>query len=98
MIDKINHVTPYTRPVRDSGELLSLLRDKLMEEVAEVLNAMNDGNSLLEELGDVLQVVIDIGHQYGYDLGNINDASMAKFREKGGFGTVLAWRQPEDSG
>lgn len=96
MIEKINRVQPYIRPVRDRAELVSLLQDKLMEEVAEVMRVIADRGDPLEELGDVLQVVIDLGSCYGYDMGMINDASLAKYREKGGFGTVLAWRQPDE--
>lgn len=99
MIEKINRVTPYTRPTTEE-EYLDLLQDKLLEEVAEVLRAMRHfaqrPHELLGELGDVLDVIHAIAKAYDYDFADVEKAASMKTHDKGGFNTVLAWRQPED--
>lgn len=99
MIEKINRVTPYTRPV-DEEELLDLLQDKLLEEVGEVLRAMRHfarrPHELLGELGDVLDVIHAIAKAYDYDFADVEKAASIKTHNRGGFNTVLCWAQPED--
>lgn len=95
MIEKIDRVQPYTRPVKDRDEWVELLRAKLLEEVAEVLGAYTD-TEMIEELGDLLQVIECLAEAHDFTLGHVERAKDAKFDQKGGFGTVLAWRQPEE--
>lgn len=95
MLEKIARVTPYTRPV-EGHELRRMLRAKLLEEVGEVIDAMDGHGSLLEELGDVLAVIDAIAWEHGFDAMDVEKAASIKAHNKGGFGTVLAWRQPDE--
>lgn len=100
MQEKINRVTPYTRPVASDEEWVDLLQDKLLEEVAEVLRAVRHvatrPDDLLEELGDVYQVVIELAAAFAWSPDDVDDARVRKHYEKGALGTVLAWRQPDE--
>jgi predicted house-cleaning noncanonical NTP pyrophosphatase (MazG superfamily) len=94
---KIEQVTPYVRPAKDVGEHLRLLRRKFLEEVGEVLEA-EEAEEIAEELGDLLQVIIDYANITGVGMAAVRSHRVRKLRAKGGFdgGTVLAWKQPEE--
>lgn len=94
MVTKIERVTPYVRPV-GAMERKRLLRGKLLEEVGEVIDAMFGHGDLVEELGDVLDVVCAIANEDGYCMDDVEKAASVKTHNKGGFNTVLVWRQPE---
>lgn len=95
MIEKVNRVRPVTRPVRDRGELVDTLHQKLLEEVGEILKART-GPELLEELGDLSQCILDLAAANNYTPGDVEMARAAKHADKGGFGTILMWEQPEE--
>lgn len=95
MIKRINQVRPYTRPVHDLGELVDKLHEKMLEEIGEIFGART-GPELLEEMGDLLQCLYDLAAANNYTPGDIELARAAKFADKGGFGTILAWEQPKE--
>jgi predicted house-cleaning noncanonical NTP pyrophosphatase (MazG superfamily) len=70
-------------------ELLSLLKNKLVEEANEVLNA-NSMDELIEEMADVLEVMKAISVKQNI-TDEIFEKREAKFLERGGFedGIVL---------
>lgn len=77
--------------VQLSGEsLLKALRDKLVEEAFEVLDATNE-DDILEELADVNEVINGILNQLGVDQNELLIIQERKFAKAGGFrdGKVL---------
>lgn len=62
-----------------------LLRLKLIEEAGEVVGARNH-QELIEELGDVLEVVTAIAHHAGINAQTIDDHRATKRDRLGGFG------------
>lgn len=96
MREKINRVTPYTRPVADASEQIRALIGKLIEETGEVVDAVCFDGDVIGELADVMQVVFDIADFYGVAPGDVDAARRAKYAQKGGFHTMLAWRQPDE--
>jgi predicted house-cleaning noncanonical NTP pyrophosphatase (MazG superfamily) len=95
---KIDRVQPYVRKVRSDGELLQLLKKKLLEEVGELLTAPRR-TEVLEELADIMQVLRLYANLHRYSMTQVEDRRHSKWTEKGGFGSgvVLAWRQPEQT-
>jgi len=69
-----------------------LLRDKLLEEAAEAATAPPDG--LLEELGDVLQVLYALAAQAGLEPAEIECARARKARTTGAFTRRVVWHDP----
>lgn len=96
MRTKINQVTPFTRPIFDDAEKFSLLRKKLLEEVGELLEAV-DFTTALEEMGDVYQVLMEYAEAWGHTERAVERARENKLAIKGAFNTVLAWKQPEEN-
>lgn len=80
------------RPAHDETEVDRLLRCKLLEEVAEFLEAPTD-RAALEEAADVLEVLLALVSRSGYaePFEKITDRMHDKRRERGGFehGLVL---------
>ena len=64
------------------------LMDKLREEVAE-LGAAQAAESVLEEAGDVLEVLTAIAAEHGATLDTIIDVARKKRAERGGFAMRL---------
>lgn len=60
------------------------LRAKLVEEATEVMTAIDPGN-LVEEIGDVLDVLDEIISEYQIDLNQIDARRHVKNSLKGGF-------------
>ncbi|MCC2646842.1 MAG: phosphoribosyl-ATP pyrophosphohydrolase [Rickettsiaceae bacterium] len=69
-------------------ELIDALKNKLQEEVKEVLEAKNN-DELKEELADVLEVLYTICLKQGLDLAEIEKVRLEKFEDKGGFNDIL---------
>jgi predicted house-cleaning noncanonical NTP pyrophosphatase (MazG superfamily) len=69
-----------------------LLRAKLLEEAAEAATAPPDG--LLEELGDVLQVLYALASQAGLEPAAIECARARKARTRGAFTRRVVWHDP----
>jgi predicted house-cleaning noncanonical NTP pyrophosphatase (MazG superfamily) len=76
----------------DPDEFGLLLRAKLLEEAAEAATASPDG--LLEELGDVLQVLYALASQAGYRPAEIECARARKARTTGAFTRRVVWHDP----
>jgi predicted house-cleaning noncanonical NTP pyrophosphatase (MazG superfamily) len=74
----------------DSAEYSRLLREKLQEEVAEVI-AAEDPPSTLEELADVMEVVLAYAAHLGAEPEQLNAVRQAKEAERGGFCTRIVW-------
>lgn len=68
----------------EGGELEALLRLKLVEEAAEVASARNT-QELVEELGDVLEVIQAIRARYGISIREVTEAQLEKWDRLGGF-------------
>lgn len=70
-----------------------LLRDKLLEEAAEAASAPGPAE-LLEELGDVLQVLYTLASQAGLEPAEIECARVRKTRARGAFTRRVVWHDP----
>jgi predicted house-cleaning noncanonical NTP pyrophosphatase (MazG superfamily) len=76
----------------DPAEYGRLLRDKLLEEATEVATAAPA--ELLEELGDVLQVLYALASQAGHSPAEIECARARKARTRGAFTRRVVWHDP----
>jgi predicted house-cleaning noncanonical NTP pyrophosphatase (MazG superfamily) len=77
------------------AEFARLLRDKLLEEAAEAASAPGPAE-LLEELGDVLQVLYALASQAGYSPAEIECARARKACTRGSFTRRVVWHDPLD--
>jgi len=77
------------------GELLDVLKAKVVEEAMEVLSA-HSPESLQEEMADVLEVLIALGRVSGTSLKRLQKLAAKKRRKVGGFGKGLMLVQTED--
>ena len=75
------------------AEFGRLLRDKLLEEAAEAAGAPGSAE-LLEELGDVLQVLYALASQAGWSPAEIECARKA--RTRGSFTRRVVWHDPSN--
>lgn len=73
----------------DPVEYRRRLREKLLEEVDEFLNA--DPTSAVEELADVLEVVFALAADLGTDRPTLEQLRQAKAAERGAFADRLVW-------
>jgi predicted house-cleaning noncanonical NTP pyrophosphatase (MazG superfamily) len=77
----------------DPAQFGRLLRDKLLEEAAEAAGAPGPVE-LLEELGDVLQVLYALASQAGLEPAAIECARARKARTRGAFTRRVVWHDP----
>jgi predicted house-cleaning noncanonical NTP pyrophosphatase (MazG superfamily) len=77
----------------DDGEYARRLREKLLEEAREAAAAASP-SELLEELGDVLQVLYALASQAGLKPAAIECARARKARTHGSYRHRLIWHQP----
>ena len=71
---------------RVSGERLrAALKDKLVEEAAELRAAADAAADVRAELADVLEVADAIVEAYGFDRAEIEELKKKKRAERGGF-------------
>jgi predicted house-cleaning noncanonical NTP pyrophosphatase (MazG superfamily) len=77
----------------DPAEYAGLLRAKLLEEAAEAASAPGPAE-LLEELGDVLQVLYSLASEAGYSPAEIECARARKARTRGSFTRRVVWHDP----
>ncbi|MFN3002979.1 MazG nucleotide pyrophosphohydrolase domain-containing protein [Mycolicibacterium wolinskyi] len=68
-------------------ELAHALVDKLLEEVQEAAEVVNDRNRLIDELADVTEVLSTLLKCHGIEEQEVADAAAAKTRQRGGFGS-----------
>ena len=69
-----------------------LLRDKLLEEALEAASA--SPTELLDELGDVLQVLYALASQAGLEPAAIGCARARTARSRGAFTRRVVWHDP----
>jgi predicted house-cleaning noncanonical NTP pyrophosphatase (MazG superfamily) len=77
----------------DPAEFGRLLRAKLLEEATEAAGAPGSGE-LLEELGDVLQVLYALAQLAGLEPAAIECARARKARTRGAFTRRVVWHDP----
>jgi predicted house-cleaning noncanonical NTP pyrophosphatase (MazG superfamily) len=77
----------------DPAEYGRLLRAKLLEEATEAASAPEPGE-LLEELGDVLQVLYALASQAGLEPAAVECARARKTRTHGAFTRRVVWHDP----
>ncbi|WP_346886102.1 nucleoside triphosphate pyrophosphohydrolase [Clostridium sp. UBA4395] len=72
--------------IASKDDMISLLEDKLKEEVNEYLKDKN-----LEELADIMEVLFGIAHNLGYSEEELVEKRNCKLNQRGGFkeGIVL---------
>lgn len=68
----------------EGDELKKALKEKLIEEAQELLNAVTE-EEIAEELVDVTDVLFTIQGIYGISYGKLMDISLKKSMEKGEF-------------
>ncbi len=73
-----------SRLAESEDEFRVFLRAKLVEEATEVMVSMNEEN-LIEEVGDVLDVLDAIISHYGITSNKLEKSRRAKRKIKGGF-------------
>ena len=76
----------------DNAEFGRRLRAKLLEEAHEAAVASPAG--LLEELGDVLQVLYALASEAGHAAAEVECARARKARTHGSYTRRLVWHQP----
>ena len=79
----------------DPDEFARRLRDKLLEEAHEAAAAASPAE-LLEELGDVLQVLYALATHAGLEPAEVECARARKARTHGAYTHRLVWHQPAD--
>lgn len=79
-------ITVFTRAL-DPQETIVKLKEKLLEETQEVCASCTK-EGLVEELGDVMEVVQAIASTHGLSLEDVLEVARAKKVEKGGFDTA----------
>jgi predicted house-cleaning noncanonical NTP pyrophosphatase (MazG superfamily) len=77
------------------GELLDILKAKIVEEAMEVLSAPSP-DTLREEMADVLEVLIALCRMGGSSLKKLEKLAAQKRRKVGGFGKGLVLVQTEE--
>ena len=77
----------------DPAERAALLRAKLVEEAREAAAATTPA-TLLDELGDVLQVLYALATQAGHSPAEVERARARKARVRGGFARGIVWHGP----
>jgi predicted house-cleaning noncanonical NTP pyrophosphatase (MazG superfamily) len=77
----------------DPAEFRRELRAKLLEEAHKAAAATCPA-TLLEELGDVLQVLYALAAEAGYEAAAIECARVRKARTHGSYTSRLVWHQP----
>lgn len=83
----------FVRPVNDPQEGHQLIRQKILEEVGELIGAYFSSN-VLQESADVLEVLITICRVHGYSIDDLWEAREIKHQLKGGFGDdgpLMVW-------
>jgi predicted house-cleaning noncanonical NTP pyrophosphatase (MazG superfamily) len=84
---------PCAWHLADPAEYAMRLRAKLLEEAHEAAAAASPAE-LLEELGDVLQVLYTLAIQAGYHAAEIEAARARKTAVCGGFARGIVWHGP----
>jgi predicted house-cleaning noncanonical NTP pyrophosphatase (MazG superfamily) len=84
---------PCAWHLADPAEYAVRLRTKLLEEAHEAAAATSPAE-LLEELGDVLQVLYTLAIHAGYHAAEVESARARKTAVCGGFARGIVWHDP----
>jgi predicted house-cleaning noncanonical NTP pyrophosphatase (MazG superfamily) len=84
---------PASFHLADPTEYAARLRAKLLEEAHQAAAATTPA-ALLEELGDVLQVLYVLAHQAGYHAAEVECARARKAAVCGSFTRGIVWHDP----
>jgi predicted house-cleaning noncanonical NTP pyrophosphatase (MazG superfamily) len=84
---------PASFHLADPDEFARRLRDKLLEEAHEAA-AATEPAALLEELGDVLQVLYALAAHAGYSPAEVECARARKARTHGAYTRRIVWHDP----
>lgn len=84
---------PQLTRIAGQEEYRKLLRVKLIEEAMEAAEAASTAE-LIAELCDVEQVMADLRVELGISWATVEQARMAKYRERGGFSGRTVWLGP----
>jgi predicted house-cleaning noncanonical NTP pyrophosphatase (MazG superfamily) len=84
---------PASFHLADTIEYGRRLRDKLLEEAQEAAAATSPAG-LLEELGDVLQVLYALATHAGYSAAEVECARARKARTHGAYTHRIVWHPP----
>jgi predicted house-cleaning noncanonical NTP pyrophosphatase (MazG superfamily) len=87
--DKIPHLMRqqnifYAEKIMDEEEYFRRLKDKIIEEAHEVVQALSEEEHL-EELADLLEVIHALGTTCGFSFEQIDRKRLEKREHKGGF-------------
>jgi predicted house-cleaning noncanonical NTP pyrophosphatase (MazG superfamily) len=82
-IMRISGIQLFER-VMEKDEYLKKLKDKLLEEVKEVIESQSE-KEMQEEFADLLEVILALLKVYGVELTHIQKIAEQKRLEKGGF-------------
>jgi predicted house-cleaning noncanonical NTP pyrophosphatase (MazG superfamily) len=80
----------FLRPVKNKEEHISLLYRKLLEEVGELITA-HTSSELIEEMGDVFEVLNGLISVLDLDPESLRQVANAKFSYRGGFTKGTVW-------
>ena len=75
---------PYNRVIIENAEFIALLKTKLQEEAAEVQEA-NNSDELLDEIGDVYEVLDNLIRAEGLSWEKVHEMRLLKKQQRGGF-------------
>ncbi len=78
-----NNAVPKVSELDDEAFLIAL-KEKVIEEAGELLEAKNS-EGVLGELADILQLVESIATAHGISLADVEQKKMEKCKERGGF-------------
>ncbi len=84
---KAEGITPKYK-LLSGNELREALKDKLIEETHEILDATNN-QEIIAELADVLEVIDGLCNAYEISIKEIQEIKEKKYRERGGFNKGL---------
>jgi predicted house-cleaning noncanonical NTP pyrophosphatase (MazG superfamily) len=84
---------PTSFHLADTTEYGRRLRDKLLEEAQEAAAATSPAG-LLEELGDVLQVLYALATHAGYSAAEVECARARKARTHSAYTHAVIWHSP----
>lgn len=85
------------RIVTDDAEYSVLLKKKLQEECAEIIQAQNT-SEIIEEMGDVIEVIHALAYLYGFTMEDVEKKRIEKEATYGGFKRRVygLWLEPQE--
>jgi predicted house-cleaning noncanonical NTP pyrophosphatase (MazG superfamily) len=79
-----SEMVPYNRVITENAEFIALLKTKLQEEALEVQEAQ-DTNELLDEIGDVYEVLDNLVRAERISWEKVHEMRLLKKERRGGF-------------